>query len=307
MYGQTEASPRIAYLPPEQAHQFPHCIGQPIAGGRIDLIDDDGRRVEMADTPGQLVYSGPNVMMGYAERPEDLATDATPPSLMTGDIACRNTTGLFYIVGRAARFVKPFGLRVNLDDIESRLQAEFPGARCAGNDQRIVIALAGGRHSQAASRTLVASLAADTSLPEFVFSIAEFPEIPRLAGGKVDYARILASQQPATAVLQPAGLGTAVRLVFSREFVRRWIEELAELIGVRRRQWHSVTHIYATLLTAPRVDDADTFRTLAGDSLSYVQVIAALTEYLGALPVDWPDRPVRDLEALRVVNHVPTV
>jgi acyl-CoA synthetase (AMP-forming)/AMP-acid ligase II len=67
MYGQTEASPRIAYLPPEQAHQFPHCIGQPIAGGRIDLIDDDGRPVEMADTPGQLVYAGPNVMMGYAE------------------------------------------------------------------------------------------------------------------------------------------------------------------------------------------------------------------------------------------------
>ena len=305
MYGQTEASPRIAYLPPDQAHQFPHCIGHPIPGGRIDLIDDDGRRVETADTPGQLVYAGPNVMMGYAERSEDLAGDGTPASLMTGDIACRNSAGLFYIVGRAARFVKPFGLRVNLDDIESRVQADFPGARVAGNDQRIVVAIAAG--AAAGSRKLVASLAADTALPEFVFSVEEFAEIPRLSGGKVDYARILESQRPATKDLSPAGIGTAVRLVFSREFVGRWIDELADLIGIRQRQWLSVAHIYETLLNAENVGDTDTFRTLAGDSLSYVQVIAALTEYLGALPADWPDRPIRELESLRVVTNVPTV
>jgi hypothetical protein len=168
-----------------------------------------------------------------------------------------------------------------------------------------VIAL--GRGQAAASPKLVASLAADTSLPEFVFSIAEFDEIPRLSGGKVDYARILESQRPAATNRLPVGLGGAVRLVLSREFARRWFAELEDLIGTKRRQWTSVAHIYETLLTSPNAADTDTFRTLSGDSLSYVQVIAALTEYLGVLPADWPDRSIRDLEALRLAHHAPTV
>jgi acyl-coenzyme A synthetase/AMP-(fatty) acid ligase len=305
MYGQTEAAPRIAYLPPEQAHQFPDCIGRSIPGGRIDLVADDGTLVETADTPGQLVYTGPNVMMGYAEHREDLALDAMPQRLITGDIACRNSAGLFYIVGRAARFVKPFGFRVNLDDIESRLQAAFPGARCAGDDQHIVVALT--QAQMADGHKLVASIATDLSLPEFVFRVAGFDDIPRLPGGKVDYARILDRRRPAPADPGEAGIAAAARVVFSSEFRRQWLAEFVSLIGVSRRQWLSVAHIYETLLNAPKVDDADTFRTLAGDSLSYVQVIAALTEYLGLLPEDWPDRPVRDLEALRIVHHAPAV
>jgi len=220
-------------------------------------------------------------------------------------VACRNSAGLFYIVGRAARFVKPFGFRVNLDDIESRFQPAFPGTRCGGDDHHIVVALVGARADECWK--LVAKIAADTSLPEFMFRIVELDEIPRLTSGKVDYSRILDRQRTAEAARPAVGIGGVARLILSRQFLRRWMAELQELVGIKPRQWTSVAHIYETLLTSPHADDADTFRTLAGDSLSYVQVIAALTTYIGALPADWPEWSIRDLEALRSAHHAPTV
>src|SRR6476619_4365758 len=69
MYGATEATARMAYLPTELAFDNPHCIGVPIPGGEFRIEPTgDGR-----DGVGELVYRGPNVMMGYASTPHDLA------------------------------------------------------------------------------------------------------------------------------------------------------------------------------------------------------------------------------------------
>ena len=69
------------------------------------------------------------------------------------------------------------------------------------------------------------------------------------------------------------------------------------------RAWVGVRQIFQTRLDSPTVKDDDTFKTLAGDSLSYVQVMAALSDYIGALPPNWPDKTVEELEMLRAEEH----
>lgn len=83
MYGQTEATARMAYLPPELAASQPAAVGVPIEGGSFELAD------------GELIYRGPNVMLGYAEHPADLALGRTVDALATGDLARRTPDGLY--------------------------------------------------------------------------------------------------------------------------------------------------------------------------------------------------------------------
>ena len=116
MYGQTEATARMAYLPPELAEQYPQAVGVPIPGGSLRV---DGTSGDI----GELIYSGPNVMMGYAEAPADLAGGPELCELHTGDLAREAAPGVFEVVGRKSRFAKVFGLRLDLDEIERRLPA----------------------------------------------------------------------------------------------------------------------------------------------------------------------------------------
>ena len=118
MYGQTEATARMAYLPPEVASRHPQAIGRPIPGGELEVRPLAG----MPDGVGELVYRGPNVMLGYATSQADLARGADLDELATGDLARFHADdGVFEIVGRRSRFVKPFGLRVDLDAVEADL------------------------------------------------------------------------------------------------------------------------------------------------------------------------------------------
>ena len=78
MYGQTEASPRMAYLPPDLAEEHADSIGRPIPGGTLELVEENGAMIVETETPGQLAYRGPNVMMGYASEPAQLLHDNTP-------------------------------------------------------------------------------------------------------------------------------------------------------------------------------------------------------------------------------------
>ncbi|MDX5312589.1 MAG: AMP-binding protein, partial [Rhodococcus sp. (in: high G+C Gram-positive bacteria)] len=128
MYGQTEATARMAYLPPHLAAEHPDTIGVPVPGGafRIDPVPEAG------DGAGELVYTGPNVMLGYATDPSDLALGRTVDELRTGDLAVRTDAGLYRIVGRRSRFAKLFGLRIDLQRIESVLTRHELAACCAG-------------------------------------------------------------------------------------------------------------------------------------------------------------------------------
>ena len=100
----------------------------------------DGNTIQGERTPGELVYRGPNVMMGYATNVEDLQRGDNQNGLLkTGDIAERDVDGFYYICGRIKRFIKLFGNRVNLDEVEKHLQNVGFHAHVAGRDDLVII------------------------------------------------------------------------------------------------------------------------------------------------------------------------
>ena len=291
MYGQTEASPRIAYLPPSLAIDHPRCIGVPIPGGEMILLDDDAQEINRPDTPGELAYRGPNIMIGYALRPDDLAVAEDIPQLRTGDLACRNPQGLYYIVGRKHRFIKPFGIRLNLDDVERHLTSLGIEAAVSGDDHGLVAAVCG---QNTRTDDLQHRLAQLYSLPLDYISVIRVAELPRLANGKLDHAHLpdLPRQRGKPPRVHPSPPGAL------RRFAGLFVEELKRIASPAHR-WASVREIFELSLRPASLTDDDTFMTLEGDSLSYVQLSLSLERYLGALPPRWETFPIRQLEAMR--------
>lgn len=137
MYGQTEATARMGYLPACKSTDKCGSIGIAIPGGEFWLEDDAGVRITKPDIQGELIYRGRNVALGYACRKEDLAKqDEWMGVLHTGDMAKRDSDGYYYITGRKKRFIKLFGNRVNLDEVERLLKEHFEGTdfACTGTD-----------------------------------------------------------------------------------------------------------------------------------------------------------------------------
>ena len=124
MYGQTEATARMSYLPPARLPAHAGSIGIAIPGGSLQVVDlQDGRELHEPEQTGELIYRGPNVMLGYATCSEELSLgDTQGGSLRTGDLGHRDAEGLFYVTGRLKRFAKVYGLRVNLDEVEERVR-----------------------------------------------------------------------------------------------------------------------------------------------------------------------------------------
>ncbi|NIE66600.1 AMP-binding protein [Burkholderia sp. Ax-1719] len=186
MYGQTEATARIAYLAPEDIERKPGSIGRAIPGGRLWLENDEGRVLDARGEVGELIYAGPNVSMGYAGCADDLALgDVNHGVLRTGDLARADEDNCFYIEGRRRRFLKIFGVRVSLDAVE-RIVADM-GVVCAahGADDKLVI------HAEQAPQwsapTLRADLAQRIGVHPSAIAVNTLTELPRLPTGKVDY------------------------------------------------------------------------------------------------------------------------
>lgn len=141
MYGQSEATAAISYLPADKALEKPGSVGIVVPGGEVELIDDEGNPVEGARRPGELVYRGKNVTLGYASRGEDLAAgDDWQGELRTGDMAERDDDGFLYITGRLKRFIKVTGHRISLDEIDDRIMNDL-NIRCvsSGVDDHLII------------------------------------------------------------------------------------------------------------------------------------------------------------------------
>src|SRR5690606_26254997 len=140
MYGQTEATARMSYLPFDNALEKYESIGKAIPGGRFMLVDNDGNEISNVNKDGELVYFGKNVSMGYAEFVDDLAkADENNGMLRTGDVARFDADGYYYITGRLKRFVKIYGNRVSLDEIEHLLKSLIMSCACVGVDDQITV------------------------------------------------------------------------------------------------------------------------------------------------------------------------
>ncbi|MFO7526871.1 MAG: AMP-binding protein [Ignavibacteriaceae bacterium] len=140
MYGQTEATARITYVPPEILSNKIGSIGIAIPGGKLKIMKN-GKEIMTPNEHGEIVYSGNNVMMGYAKIREDLSSgDELKGTLFTGDLGYKDADGFFYVTGRMKRFIKIFGLRINLDDVQKRIENNFSiTAACTGTDDLLKI------------------------------------------------------------------------------------------------------------------------------------------------------------------------
>jgi len=189
MYGACEATSRMGYLPPERSLDKIGSMGVAIPGGRFELLAADDSLVEAPDTVGELVYYGDNVTWGYAECAEDLQKeDERHGRYLTGDMAKRDSEGFYTIVGRKKRFLKVFGNRVNLDDAERLLKAEFQttNVACGGIDDKLYIF---GTDKTNLPRYR-AYLAKETGLHPSAFRTVAVKEIPYNASGKTLYKQL---------------------------------------------------------------------------------------------------------------------
>jgi long-chain acyl-CoA synthetase len=179
MYGQTEATARISYVPFEQLGGKIGSVGVAIPKGEL----------EVDAISGELVYRGPNVMMGYADCREDLAKgDELRGMLRTGDLARRDNDGYFYIEGRLKRFIKMFGKRFNLDDVEKVLARRCEiNVACYGSDDLLMAAVEHGANCEEIHGIICEVF----DLPRPAVKVVAMAELPRTSNGKLDYMRLV--------------------------------------------------------------------------------------------------------------------
>lgn len=187
MYGQTEATARMSYLPVDKALEKYSSIGIAIPGGKFSLIDVNGQEITEAEVDGELVYTGRNVSLGYAECRADLAKgDENHGVLHTGDIARRDVDGFYYITGRMKRFVKIYGNRVNLDATEQLVKEITTSCACVGVDDKITVFITESDKAEAIKSLLVKK----TGLNVRAFAVQTIDNIPKNPAGKVQYAEL---------------------------------------------------------------------------------------------------------------------
>ncbi|MET9319186.1 AMP-binding protein [Streptomyces sp. NPDC003038] len=314
MYGQTEATARMAYLPPALAETRPEAAGVAVPGGSFRLRP-------LPDWPGEdtgeLVYAGPNVMLGYAHTPRDLGLGRTVDELHTGDIARLAADGLYEIVGRRSRFVKILGLRIDPGQVEALLARHGFTALCAGDDEALAIAAlgsgaigpaelapagvgpdelppagigpaeispdeigpdpvrAGGIPAGASDARRIRKLVtSECGLPAHAVRVRVLSELPRLPTGKPDYRAVRESARPAR-------------------------EAAARPAPAPGATPEALCALYALILDRSPADVTrdSSFVSLGGDSLSYVEMSLHLEERLGHLPPNWHTTPIRELKA----------
>lgn len=120
MYGQTEASPRVSYLPPDQLENKIGSIGIPIPGVEIKIMNEDGVEVPDGES-GELAVVGDNVMLGYWNQDDEESSVIRDGVLFTGDLAKKDDDGYVYIIGRKKEIIKTGGNRVSAREVEDRI------------------------------------------------------------------------------------------------------------------------------------------------------------------------------------------
>ncbi|WAB83983.1 AMP-binding protein [Microcella daejeonensis] len=277
MYGATEATARMAYLPAPLAMSRPGAIGIAIPGGalRIDDPDDAGE--------GELVYSGPNVMMGYAETPDDLARGQEVRELRTGDLARRTADGLFEIVGRMSRFVKIFGLRLDLDRLERILAAEGVPAYAVESAGGVLIGTTCAEDADRAPGILSAA----TGIPRACFRHVVLDQLAVTSSGKADRQELRRLSDRLPGADLPVEDPTAP--------------------GERATTVEAVRSMYAAVLERPEASEDDSFVSLDGDSLSFVEAAHRLERIIGDLPAQWPSLSARELAEHAAALPAPSI
>lgn len=175
MYGQTEATARMSYLPPHETLKRMGSVGIPISGGRFEIISDE------------IVYHGENVSLGYAESKADLRLgDDNQGVLYTGDLGYVEK-GFLYITGRKDRYIKVNGVRIFLPELEKGLQQKFHREIVCLMKKDILYFIHEGNFSEKEWQLLL--VWTKEKIPVLSHQLVDMTikHIPRTEVGKVDY------------------------------------------------------------------------------------------------------------------------
>lgn len=189
MYGQTEASARISYVPWERLPEKLGSVGIAVPGGVI-RISGEGMELAVPGSTGEVLYEGANVMLGYADSRKCLVRgDELAGRLATGDIGFKDAEGYLYLTGRLQRFLKLYGRRVNLDEVEQMLENSLScPVACVGNDEMLqVLVESSADRDQEEARQRIAAL---FQIHAASISVLRTGALPVALSGKKDYAAI---------------------------------------------------------------------------------------------------------------------
>jgi long-chain acyl-CoA synthetase len=117
MYGLTEASPRVSYVPPQRLKDKVGSIGIPVPGVRLRILKEDGSEAVVGEE-GEIAVFGDNVMLGYWNEPEENKLILRDRWLLTGDLGRKDGEGCFWVVGRKKDIIKAGGNRLSAKEIE---------------------------------------------------------------------------------------------------------------------------------------------------------------------------------------------
>ncbi|WP_445475251.1 class I adenylate-forming enzyme family protein [Methanococcoides methylutens] len=117
MYGQTEATARLSYLPSADLEKYPDTIGRPIPGVELDVVDDSRKPVGPGIT-GELIARGRNILIGYLNDKEATRKKIIDGWMYTGDLAQKLPNGYFKLLGRKDDLIKVADHRINPREVE---------------------------------------------------------------------------------------------------------------------------------------------------------------------------------------------
>jgi acyl-CoA synthetase (AMP-forming)/AMP-acid ligase II len=196
MYGQTEATARLALLPPDQLRLRNGSIGKPIHGVEFRIVDESNRELPPGAV-GTLCARGNNVMLGYWRDPAATADVLTDDGwLRTNDLAHRDDDGYFYLHGRANLLVKIQGHRVHPADIEVLVEQAFPNvtavaiAAARGEDTRFVLFLAPRDNQPVDLRSIRATCQQELPPYKIPVRFEVLDHLPLTSGQKIDRAAL---------------------------------------------------------------------------------------------------------------------
>jgi long-chain acyl-CoA synthetase len=206
MYGQTEATSRLTYLPPERLDEKLGAVGIPVDGVELRIVHEDGRDAAIGDI-GEVRVRGANVMHGYWNDRDATAAVLVDGWLRTGDLGHLDADGVLWLAGRRSDMIKTGAHRVHPGDIEDVI-AEMPGVSevaVVGIDDSVlgqvikafVVAPGLPPNSENQVKAHCRERLATYKIPR---DIAFVTALPRTASGKVRRAALLVTlSEPDTA------------------------------------------------------------------------------------------------------------
>jgi long-chain acyl-CoA synthetase len=184
MYGQTEATARMSFLSPKYMPSKLKSVGLAVSGGEFEIVQGENTLKNCIE--GEIVYRGPNVMLGYAENHKDLELgNCMNNVLYTGDLGYKDEDGFLYITGRKKRIIKINGGRFSLDHLEEILMSNGAQTACVASENRILIFI---RSMKVAD--IVRTSLRNLGVGKTQYTVNILNDFPLNANGKVDYFKL---------------------------------------------------------------------------------------------------------------------